>query len=449
MNRGVIYPELVTGRADGFVVRAWHVVEGSSRRGEASCDLTERILEVPTGIDETARVVRAHELMHSRVSPHRPLDPWLARDLSPRALECAEELRINSLLGRLGFDVSLLRDGSEKLGGRRLAESGQWGEAVCFFMAVVGTGAEKDFLAGVRQGDPSWLGGLRAIRKRAVTLMASLELDELGATNVGPENVGAGYVQSTMMLARILTSSMEARPPLDAHELRRFRRSLELGGRRAPSGRFAPLQLDGDTVTQVRPRRGGIRRYRPSVTGTTMRYPGRMLTDDQRRGYARRVNAHGGVVVIDQSGSMDLDPDVLTKMLRRAPNALVLGYSHRPGDQGSTPNAWIIADRGAVVESCPVGNVGNGVDGPALEWAIGRRTGREPLIWVTDGQVTDSHDHPDDALSRHCATLVRRHAIRLARSLDDADRLLSSGSIYGSSTWVNFGRVGRKLMEAK
>ena len=33
-----------------------------------------------------------------------------------------------------------------------------------------------------------------------------------------------------------------------------------------------------------------------------------------------------------------------------APDALVVGYSHRPGDAGTTPNAWLLAQRGAVVE---------------------------------------------------------------------------------------------------
>ncbi|HEY5263252.1 MAG TPA: hypothetical protein VIJ08_03180, partial [Acidimicrobiales bacterium] len=67
----VVHPELVTGRDDGFGDARWTVKPGSTRRGEASCNLTERILEVPLGLDATSRVVRAHELMHARVSPHR------------------------------------------------------------------------------------------------------------------------------------------------------------------------------------------------------------------------------------------------------------------------------------------------------------------------------------------------------------------------------------------
>ena len=139
----VVHPELVTGREDGFAIAPWTVTPGSTARGLASCNLTDRILEVPLGRDATSRVVRAHELMHARVSPHLGLPEASIEDVAVRALECAEELRINTLVARLGFDVALLRDGSERNGAMRLAEADDWSEALCFLMAVLGTGAER------------------------------------------------------------------------------------------------------------------------------------------------------------------------------------------------------------------------------------------------------------------------------------------------------------------
>ena len=75
------------------------------------------------------------------------------------------------------------------------------------------------------------------------------------------------------------------------------------------------------------------------------------------------------------------------------------GYSHEPGDLAKKANAWILARDGLIATSFPSGHVGNGVDGPILRWALSRAKGREPVVWVTDGQVTDSNDHPNDALS--------------------------------------------------
>jgi hypothetical protein len=445
----VVHPELVTGREDGFVNAAWTVKPGSTRRGEASCNLTERILEVPLGNDATSRVVRAHELMHARVSPHVIEHYGGLDEMAPRALECAEELRINTLIARLDFDVALLSDGSEKDGARRIAESGDWSEALCFLMAVLGTGGEKAFLAGIRQREPSWMPGLRAVRKRALGLMNSLPSTTLGATRLNDQQLPSGYANSTVVLARILTQSMAARPPTTPEELRSFRRSLEPGGRRPPTGRFAPLVFDGTVAMSPRPRGAGVRRTRASTSGPTMRYPSRLLTDEKRRAFARRSNFHGGIVIIDQSGSMDIDEASLSMLQRRAPDSLVIGYSHRPGDNGFTPNVWILADRGSVATKVLSGNIGNGVDGSVLEWAFRHRRNSEPIIWVTDGQVTDSHDHPDERLTLQCAELVRRHQIRLVKDLSVVGRALSFGRTMSRSQLSQFGRLGRKLLEMK
>lgn len=443
----VIYPELVSGRDDDEA-RAWTVRRGSTMRGEASCNLKDRILEVPLETSEQARVVRAHELMHARVSPRVDYLLQALDEVSPRSLECAEELRVNTLIGRLGFDVATLCDGTEKLGARRLAESGQWDEALCFLMAVLGTGAERDFFNGIRQGAPSWLPALRNLRKRALEIF-SQETAQLGATHLDDAGLPSGYARSTLVLARLLTQSGAARVPTNAEELRSFRRSLEVGGRRPPTGTFAPLVLD---ETLFPSRAGSGRRdraWRPSTSGTVLRYPGRLLTDDQRRAFAHQVPRHGGVLVIDQSGSMDVSLDALRAVMADIPHALVIGYSHRPGDRGTTANAWVLAERGQLATRNPTGNVGNGVDLPVLTWAGTKRRAGEAFVWVTDGQVTDSHDYPDASLTHQCAQFVVRHRIRLVRNLSDAASVLRTDRPTPVSAWGSFGRVGRALEELR
>lgn len=446
MSGSLIYPELLSGRADEASLRPWTIHEGSTMRGAASCNLSDRILQVPLGAGEQARVVRAHELMHARVSPHahhllRALD-----EVSPRALECAEELRVNTLLLRLGFDLSVLCDGSEKPGARRLASDGSWAEAVCFMLAVLGTGAERDFFSGVRLGDATWLAPLRAVRKRALAILDE-STGSLSATHLNDDDLPSGYATSTLVIARVVTSVLGARVPASTQELRMFRRSLEAGGRRPPTGVFAPLVVDHDLSRIHGVQRRPSRRTRPATSGPAMRHPGRLLTDQHRRAFSRRVTARGGVVVVDQSGSMDLDAEQLHALVRAAPEALVVGYSHRPGDRGGTPNCWVLCDRVRVAASYPSGNVGNGVDGPVLFWALGQRRRGEVVVWVTDGQVTDSHDHPDERLADSCADLVRRHRIRLARDLTEATRVLRTNRALPRSRWGEFGRLGRKLLE--
>lgn len=440
------FPELVTGREDGYVQGPWEVRRGSTSRGGASCNLTDRVLEVPLGPDATSRIVRAHELMHVRVSPFTGAWSLAHGDVSPRALECGEEFRINTLLGRVGFETILLRDGSEKSGGRRVAEAGDWSEALCFLLAVLGTGSERDYLAGIRSAQPSWMPGLRAVRKRVLRVFADLATNDLADTVVNEQGVARGYAVATVAVARIVDLAAQAQAPVGTEALRQFRRSLEPGGRRAASGRFAPLVFDDSLASEHRVRGSGIRRHRPAVSGTVLRYPGRLLTDEQRRAFGAKRTAHGGIVVIDQSGSMDISSGDLEELLRRAPNAVVVGYSHQPGDHGEIPNAWVLAERGVVATSSPAGNVGNGVDGPILRWAITRSRGTGPIVWVTDGQVTDSNDHPSDALSEECATLVQKHRISMVRELSQAGRVLGCYKPFVPS---DFGRVGRKLLEMR
>lgn len=441
-----VFPELVTGRRDGFVQGPWEIRHGTSSRGGASCNLSERVLEVPLGDDPASRVVRAHELMHVRVSPFA--GPWslALRDVTPRALECAEELRVNTLLERAGFATALLRDGTEKAAGKRVAAAGDWHEALRFMLAVIGTGGERDYMAGVRTSQPTWMAGLRAVRKRVLQILSEMTTEGLSDTTVNAEGLSVGYVNATVSVARIVELATHAKAPVGADELRRFRRSLEPGGRRAASGRFAVLRFDDSIEREHRSRSQTVRRLRPAVSGTVMRYPGRLLTDDLQRAFASKTSAHGGVVVIDQSGSMDISSTELERLLLRAPNAVVVGYSHRPGDSGETANAWVLAELGGVSTSAPAGNVGNGVDGPILRWAVHRGRGAGPIVWVTDGQVTDSNDHPSDELTEECALLVRKHRISMVRELRDAGRALAC---YRPFVPSEFGRVGRKLLEIR
>ncbi len=439
-----VFPELVTGREDELAPGPWRVERGAAARGRASCDLVARVLEVPVDGGAPARVVRAHELVHARVSPHpRHLADALA-EVDARALECAEELRVNVLLARLGHEVARLVDGSERSGGERVAATGDWAEAVCFAVAVAGTGAERPFLAGVRRVHPEWVAGLRATVRAARARVDGLANERLGAT--APDELGRprGFVEATLVVARLLTRAMGARAPLGPEELRRYRRALSDEGRRPPSGRFAELALV-DARQLVRAPVPTLRRSRPSVTGVDLRYPSRLATDPLRRAFARPARAVGGVVLVDQSGSMAVDTAELAGLVRRAPGALVLGYSHRPGDHGVTPNAWVLAAGGRVAAEIPPGNVGNGVDGPALRLALAERRRGEPVVWVTDGQVTDSNDHPDESLALECARLVERHGVILARSLADAAGALRGRARQGTAERRRFGRVGSTL----
>ena len=439
--RASVFLELAAAREDLAEPSNWRVVEGLSERGGASCDFAQRTLRVPFGTAEVDRVVRSHELLHLRLSPPLGEDP-AQHGVSARALECAEELRINWLLQRLGFNAEALRDGSEKTSGQRLGEAEMWSEAVYFYLAVIGTGGEKEFLAGVRRSQPTWPKALRALRKEVVTLMERTPFATATATPL--ERSMSGFVQLTVPMARIADRAAGAQAPNDDESWRKLRRSLSPGGRRAPSGRFAELVIDTSLDYVDINGRVGSTTHRYDVVGTRVAEPSREWRDHQQRVFRRRGHRAGGVVLIDQSGSMDIADGDLDSLLEAVPGVIVLGYSHRPGEMTHHPNAWVLASAQQRVRHAPTGNVGNGVDGPALHWALSYCEASQRLVWVTDGQVTDSNDHPNEALTEECAQLVRQHRIHLVRGLAEAAAILRTSS-RPTGNYLDFGRIGRKL----
>lgn len=436
-----VFLELAASREDLDDVSHWRISAGQAVRGGASCDFARRVLTVPLGHGLVDRVVRAHELVHLRLSPVEGMDP-AAFGVSARALECAEELRVNVMVERLGFDLGVLCDGSEKAAGQRLGENNMWSEAVYFLLALIGTGGEKEFLAGIRRSQPAWPKALRALKKEVLALVARTPRDVAAAT---PRDIAtSGFAQLSVPIARLADRVAGARAPIDDESWRQLRRSLAPGGRRAASGRFAELIVNSALEYVPITGRVGVTTVRFDVVGSRLAHPSREWRDAQRRIFLRRREHAGGVVLIDQSGSMDIGEGELDALLGAVPGVTVLGYSHRPGDVTGQPNAWVLATARERVRVAPTGNVGNGVDGPALHWALSWRASGERLVWVTDGQVTDSNDHPNEQLTGECAQLVVRHRIELVRTLSDAAFSLRTRS-RPTEKPHDFGRIGRKI----
>jgi hypothetical protein len=170
---------------------------------------------------------------------------------------------------------------------------------------------------------------------------------------------------------------------------------------------------------------GAIGRKRiASQTGRNPRRMSRLLTDPERRIFDRTVKGAGGVVLIDTSGSMSLSHDEVMEMVLSAPSALVAQYS---GGRSNRPNLYVVANRGKCVRELPTPNGGNGMDAPALRWAIGKRQRTTaPVIWVSDGGVTGKGDGWYDDLAMECINLVKRHGIYTAETPEQAIAMLKA-----------------------
>lgn len=434
-SQGVAMPEFLT--RNDIEGGAWIVGEGTPTRGDAWTNIHERHMRVPFGDSPLARVIRAHEMAHAKASPIDVNAAAATCGENVHIIAACEEVRVNEMIKLAGFDIDLLTDGSEKATGVELAKMGRagWNGVVQMVTATANTKASNALISGIRSIDPDMAkaaGELRkAIRKYITAAKKSARHygngygDRIGSTQLVTEGLNRGFLNFTAPMAEIVSAFMvgedQEGEPIDSSEgdptetLEELARRAN-GGKR---GQWAKMVLD--TIPLTRNIDGKLGRKRiASDVGRNPRRIDRMLTDPERRVFDRRSRGKGGIVLIDQSGSMSLDTDDINAIVEAAPGCVIIGYSHAPGSTG-TPNVWILANRGKVVEEVRRGNGGNGVDGPALRFALAHRRTGELFVWVCDGFVTDGkNDNQFINLDNECAAIVVKHSIHMVAKVGDA-----------------------------
>lgn len=433
---------------------SWDVENGLAARGEAWTDLEARRMRVPLGGDKFARVIRAHEMMHAQVSPSsgREAVDHLAATLSvsPMAVLMAEEFRVNTLCSRSGFNMDDLCDGSERKSGERYAERKDWAGGVAFLAALAGTKAAKDYILGVRKINPQWAKAFVKINRELVKAAKAINTRALGQTSIHYEttNIPNGFMRHTGTFARIIDAAIRAgEQTLDEDsddngdlnekvDLKRVTDAIDsLTGK---AGVFATMVLD-EKVALTRHVSGNLGRKRIATNiGRNPRRINRVLTDPERRIFDRTTRGQGGIILIDQSGSMSLSDDDIWQIVNAAPGCVIIGYSHR-SHTTAAPNVWVLAERGRVCEEVREGNGGNGVDGPALRFALSKRKHGEPIIWVCDGMVTSGNgDDWYDNLGNECLELVLKHGVHMVPTVSEAkdtiEALKAGAKLYPHAT---------------
>lgn len=457
---GVAMPEWLS-RSD-LENGSWSVQEGQAIRGDAWTDRKSRIMRVPFGDDAMARLIRAHEMMHAKVSP--PTLAFISQlNATMDTIRVAEEFRVNTLVGVAGFNTDDLRDGSEANTGKRLAEIVDWNNFVLFIAATAGTKSCKDVIRGARSvnaefGDAGkriekaiieiWKREIKrfgrltdktAIKKAAAKIGSTqpMWLNGVGGDPVfrgeTPEDevkthVNGAYpvvlttagFEFTIKVANLLETLIKRDDSIEdeAGTPGQVPSKEELDAALTTGRTWAPLILNKNLpLTRNVAGRLGRKRIATNI-GVNPRRIDRILTDPDQRIFDRTVKGTGGIVVIDQSGSMRISDKELMSLVESAPGCVIIGYSHR-SDSTGIPNAWVLANRGKVCSTIPSGNGGNGVDGPVLQFAQKLRKKGEPFIWVCDGYVTVSDDSfAPNPLLKWCANFVRKHEIHMTEDID-------------------------------
>lgn len=162
-------------------------------------------------------------------------------------------------------------------------------------------------------------------------------------------------------------------------------------------------------------------------TGTYVRDASRWYTDPSRRIFGRKTRSLGAVVVADCSGSMRLTERDLKDLMEMSSGATVLCYSTGSYPDLDNPNAWVVARNGRQVRHMPEFPGGNGCDAPALLYGVRtlRNSSKQPVIWISDQQVTGIGDISTRELSRQCDRIVSRYGIQVVPNIRQAKKLLN------------------------
>lgn len=468
-------PEALS-RKDNDTTGAWTVEDCAISRGVPVTSVVAKVMIAPQHDHPTARVVRAHEMTHAKVSP-LDLTPWLERGIATEgSLRSCEEYRVNYLVKRAGFDTGVLLDGSERLATERMVAMGDWDGIVHLAMATANTGGYKEMMKALRKHKPVWGKVIDDVVKRANR--EARKARNIATTSLNEYGVARGF-EFTERLAEWCDRLCSVKPPepkpedspkgsgegdggdsegdgSDVPDIEPKKR----GRGRPRKGEASPTSNDtesphkgitissGDSVPPWFPLAvqklptpiavtGAIGKKRvASNSGRHPRRLHRLMTDPHKRVFDRVIRGKGGAVVIDCSGSMHLDEQEVRQLTEVSHGATVLAYtvtSWERDDEGVPvrPNAWILSERGRMAnltDGLPFYGCANGVDLPALKWAVdNRRHPTAPIVWVCDGQVTGYRDRTHPLLAKVCYEFVKRHRIILVpdveRALDALRRL--------------------------
>lgn len=448
----------------------WSVNDCRAVRGEPMTDIAKRVMYAPSGDSDLARAIRAHEMMHSKVSPTpEQMEAFIGRNIaSETAMRVVEELRVNFLCDTVGIPVgTTLIDGQELSVGERLASDGDWAGCVAQAVAVTNTAGLKPFLTGVRRHNREWGESLLAITKRVLReVKKAHKTGTLGRTSEYEGVAPYGFIH-TERIAEWVDRLAEFPPPPPR---KKPPKGEPCGGDGNDKGEGEGDPIAGDNpthsnkgvgdgegdksgnphrgITPSNPSHGAPRWARLRVERVPMpkvlhgaigkkriatnmgrrpRRLHRLMTDPAKRVFDRTTRGSGGMVIIDASGSMSFTEEQIAKIISHAPGCTVAIYSDRNREDDS-PNLWVVADKGKMVETLsgiPYGH-GNGVDYPAIVWGVENRKHKNaPLVWVTDGGVCGYNDGYSDILAMQCIQYARKNGYIIVPHIEEAISQLS------------------------
>lgn len=421
-------PQLL-GRDDVTEGGSWDIRSALPLRGSPSTCIEFRQMNVPMGNSLLEDAIRAHEMLHAKVSPTAKIfKGFLDRGFAAeRTIIVAEETRVNYLGNQLGFPIAQdLADGREFIDGRMLASS-DWKQCMYGYVATSFTAGQEPYVNGVEEINPAWADQLRyigmAIDKHWEEAKSLYKIDGIAKIDSDKSEYGFEHTYQLAIKLELWAGSesiIESIDDITSEETSdpSIQKIMARGGSVWDDLRFSPVKPTQHVV-------GAISKKRIAMQyGKNPRRMSRLYTDPQKRIFDHTVKSPGGIVVIDGSGSMSLRTEQIKEMILAAPGCTVVIYSSSDDLERWKPehNIFFLAENGKMVEERKYPDLfgGNGVDLPAIKWAVGKRKSRKtPVIWVTDGYV-----HTLGTETLNCALFAQKQGVLMAQNADEAVEML-------------------------
>lgn len=370
MKGSLPFPELVSDEVGWKVLPSEGFSEDPLSLGITVCraPATDPMLIVPQEHSHTAQIVRNHEMAHVRWSKPGVMPRWV----HPRIWQWAEDLRTALLASKVGVQTLPCPEGCRE--------------------------CEEVF--------------------RKLRVYATRQLRSEDAADV------------FINLARTALTKPIHHPnsPLKAWALRLHEVlgvALNSGGGDLQLGlnEWAEMQISTPPLTEQvwrGPRHRGKRRS--SEDGETISDPTRFISD----GYifeVRQKVPDGLSILIDCSGSMQLDESVLANIVRSVPACIIGIYAGQAGDPEGGRLIIVAKDgfvAGNIKDLASRTGEANACDGPALQWLAQQPARR---VWVSDGVVTNWLDQPRGVLRQEVIELCKHHSIERMKTLEEVKDL--------------------------
>ena len=156
---------------------------------------------------------------------------------------------------------------------------------------------------------------------------------------------------------------------------------------------------------------------RSSSEGAIVTRPDRMYTDGGIFSKKKRRSAKiGGTVLVDVSGSMSIDPDIIYSQVKKFGGSMT--WAVYAGDTLSDVGELVIyshngyaIDPSRYTRWCGHGNV---VDVPAIDWLVDQKG---PKTLICDLDFTGRGDSRRSDITEYCYTMILKHKIKVFTSL--------------------------------